>query len=135
MIDWHDVLREHRDRSDCGFSLSVCFGDPPTDDLVRIREHYDYYAQRDDPGAEYSYTVLVARGELGELVGLLAAKAGQIDLPADPEEALLTCLRTLVATGQLPTAGLKAAHTTVQRWLDEAGIAHTTKSWAWINSD
>jgi hypothetical protein len=107
----------------------------PIDDLIRIREHYDYTPEDDDPGREYYYTVRVARADLDELVATLAAKADGSDLPADPEQALMTCVRTLVDTGRLPTRDLKTAYATMQGWLDGAGIPHSTEPWAWLNSD
>ncbi len=132
------LLRVHRQRNDCVFSLRVTLDPERGAEGIRFTEFYDYLPLADDPGREYGYTVHAPYESLPALVAFLddyLGQSGETDA-ASLQTRLIDSLSTLIARGELgDSLPLRENHLRVARWFEAAGVPADTETWSWINSD
>lgn len=139
----HTLLKTHRERTDCLFTLSVSLdsrvaGTPVVRlTAVRFHEHYDYLSRAGDAGREYAYSVALTHVPAEPLAAALEQRIGMRAQGRDPDERLIACLTALVERGELSAdLPLKANRDRVAALLGdlgEIGGEVTTDSWSWFN--
>jgi hypothetical protein len=129
---WREtLLHVHRDRSDCFFTLSLTFDPKDAEKGITFTEFYDYGAIGDDPGREYGYSVHAPYDALETLADAYAP-----DVSGSAQDRLIAAFKSLVAEDVLGDGrALEANQELVQQGFEAAGVATTTSTWSWINSD
>jgi hypothetical protein len=129
------LLRVHRQRNDCVFSLRVTLDPERGAEGIRFTEFYDYLPLADDPGREYGYTVHAPYESLPALVDFLDDHLGQTGT-GSPQSRLIESFSTLISRGELgDNLPLRENHLRVARWFEAAGVPADTETWSWINSE
>ncbi|MEV8375677.1 hypothetical protein AB0P21_23275 [Kribbella sp. NPDC056861] len=125
------LLKVHRERNGCLFTLTVAIEPDRGDQAVTFTEFYDYGPLGDDPGREYGYSVHAPYAALPLLADAYAPTSS-----GSPEHRLISAFRLLIEQGQLGDGQpLQANQQSVLTWFQQAGVAATTSTWSWINSD
>ena len=129
------LLRVHRQRNDCVFSLRVTLDPERGTEGIRFTEFYDYLPLADDPGREYGYTVHAPYESLATLVDFLDDYLGRSGT-GSPQARLIDSFGALISRGELgDDLPLRENHLQVARWFEAAGVPADTETWSWINSD
>ncbi|GAA1615971.1 hypothetical protein GCM10009789_82530 [Kribbella sancticallisti] len=129
------LLKVHRRRNDCVFSLRVTLDPERGDEGIRFTEFYDYLPLADDPGREYGYTVHAPYDALPRLVDFLEESTGS-NPAGSLQTRLIDCFAALIAEGELGDGlPLRENHLRVAGWFEAAGVPADTETWSWINSE
>jgi len=126
----HQLVRRSRQDSGSFFSLSVTLDEGG---CLIFHEEYDYGPRGDDEGREYHYYLTIPATHFQAALRVFAQQYER-DVPAvvaGADEALLECLRRLVVHGLGSSERLNAAITTLQRWLNQAGIPYQLSHYVW----
>ena len=126
----YQLVRRSRQDSASAFSLSVTIAE---DGCLTFHEEYEYDLRGDDEGREYHYYMTIPATHFKAALVVFARQCER-DVPAGvtlADELLLDFLRCLVARGLGSSARINAAITTLQRWLNQAGIPYRLLRFAW----
>lgn len=129
------LLRVHRQRNDCIFTLRVTLDPERGTEGIRFTEFYDYLPLADDPGREYGYTVHAPYESLLTLVAFFDRYLDR-SRPGSPQSRLIDDLSALIERGELgDDLPLRENHLRVARWFEAAGVPADTETWTWVNSE
>jgi hypothetical protein len=129
------LLRVHRQRNDCIFTLRVTLDPERGPEGIRFTEFYDYLPLADDPGREYGYTVHAPYESLLTLVDFFDRHLERSS-HGSPQSRLIDDLSALISRGELGDAlPLRENHLRVATWFETAGVPVDTETWTWVNSD
>jgi hypothetical protein len=125
------LLKVHRERNDCLFTLTLALDPDRGDQGVTFTEFYDYGPLGDDPGREYGYNVHAPYAALPVLADAYAPTSS-----GSPADRLIAAFHHLIGQGQLGDGQpLQANQEYVLTGFRQAGVPATTSTWSWINSD
>lgn len=129
------LLRVHRRRNDCLFTLRVTLDPERGAEGIRFTEFYDYLPLADDPGREYGYTVHAPYAALLTIVNFFDEHLGRTH-PGSPQARLIESFSEVISRGELgDNLALRENHLQVARWFAAAGVPSDTETWNWVNSD